>query len=176
MRPVFALVLFALPALAHRGAPERTLRLQIRGGAIEGLLSLRLPPGHAARRLLAVPPGLLPGDGGTLEERLGRRAAPDALRGLKAGMGEARPLRASEAKARRTPTGGIEAMLLVGVEGAPDGIFVLEAESGARVKAILAAPGHRLDLIEGLGRPGRSGLELRPRPGRRCRVRIGPPR
>ena len=52
-------------------------------------------------------------------------------------------------------------------------VLELSAGAGPRLRALLLAPGRKLELISGVGRAGEDGLALRPRPGRPCRVRIG---
>ena len=197
-----ALALLALApatARAHSAEATRSVRLQFGPGGVEGLLVYRLPPGPAARLLLGVPQGLLPGEhatrnaggkaaaqhtasGPTAEEILGARAAPEALRGLRAAVGPetalpaAAPPRLLEAKARRTRGGGVEALLLVRfADRAPSAgeVLFLEAESGLPLRATLsAAEGTRLSLRKGVGRATEGGVALRPRPGRACLVLV----
>jgi hypothetical protein len=185
-RLVAAVALFsAAPAArAHRGEATRSVRLQISTGGVEGLLVYRVPPGPSAQLLLGVPRGLVPGErpGESDEQALGARAAPEALRGLRAAVGPEGALPAStpprllEAKARRTASGGIEAFLFVRLAErapAPGELVLLEAESGLRLRATLsAAEGTRLARKKGVGRAAAGGLALRPRPGRPCAVLV----
>ena len=134
-------------------------------------MQFTLPAGRDAERLLAAPPGLALGD----------PVAAQALRGLHLSVGPdetaLRPaqLKLVEAKARRTRTGGIDAMLLVSIEQrlSIPSIVELSVTEGPRVRATLgAAAGVELSLLAGVGKPVQGGLALRPRAGKPCRVRI----
>ena len=174
----------AAPALAHRGEAQRELRLQIQGSTAEGLLRYTLPAGIAAKRLLAAPPGLVPGERAQdpLEQTLGKRAAAEALRGLRfsigADQGSLRPAAITliEAKGRQTATGGLEALLLVRLEAAilaPSVLEIATGGGGPRIRAALGAVAPlRTSLISGVGKARPGGLTLRPRPGMPCRVQI----
>jgi hypothetical protein len=182
-----AALALSLPLTAHRGEPVRTLRLQLGKQGFEGLISYSLPPGPAADKLFAVPRGLIPGErmDEPMEEVLGRRAAAEALRGLRAAIGSAegelRPaeLKLVEAKARQTQTRALQAMVLVQLNATlPAGDIVLELADGGAVplRVTLAAPiGYKLTLLKGVGLSGPEGLSLRPRPDRPCLVRIARP-
>ncbi len=169
-----ALAVVAAPgALAHRGQPVRHLRLQIEGGELRGLVAYALPPGPQTDRLLAVPRGL--------EDKLAERAAAEALLGVVVRTGSARgslqPLAAKllETKARRTQTGGLDAMALLSFGAAPgEGALIeIAASSEPPLRATLGLPeGVAAELLEGVGRSTREGLELRPRPKRPCLVRL----
>jgi hypothetical protein len=178
-----ALALLASPALAHSKETVRRLRLQIDGTKIEGLVALSVPPGKEAQLLLAVPPGLVAGEkpGQSPAEALGRRAAAEALRGVHTAVGADEmslrtvPLEVIEAKARRTPTGGVEAAVLVRlpVELPREAVLELAAGSGPPLRATLgAAESTLLTLLVGTGKQVPGGLALRPRPARPCRVKI----
>jgi hypothetical protein len=166
-------LLAASPASAHRGQPVRHLRLQIENGELRGLLAYALPPGPETDRLLAVPRGL--------EDKLAERAAAEALLGvvLRAGRDRAslQPLTVKlvETKARRTQTGGLDAMALLSFGAAPGAGALLELAAGNEppLRTTLALPaGTSAELLAGLGKPTGEGLELRPRPRRPCLLRL----
>ena len=178
-----SIALCAPAARAHRGEAKRDLRLQLEGTQLEGLLQYTLPPGREVQRLMAAPPGLIPGErpGASLEETLGARVAIEALRGLAISFGpdeahlQAAPIRLVEAKARKTQTGGLEALLLVRVEGAAitPGLIELSSTAKPRVRALLTAPKNgSLSLASGVGKASTEGLSLRPREGLPCRIRV----
>lgn len=132
-------------------------------------MQFTLPPGREAQRLLAAPPALALGD----------PIAAHALRGLQLSVGPdetaLRPARVRivEANARRTRTGGVDAMLLIAVDEPLPIPSLIELSSSERVRATLGAPaGFDLSLAAGVGRPVKGGLALRPRADRPCRVRI----
>ena len=177
---------FAFAAQAHRGEAKRDLRLQLNGTQLEGLLSYSLPPGRAAQRVLAVPPGLIPGErtDQPLEEVLGARVAAEALRGISVSYGSDAEhlahakLTLVEAKARKAQSGGLEALLLVRVEGQLPAPGLLELASTAlpRVRVLLTAVNAgSLALVSGVGKADAEGLALRPREGLACRIGIGRP-
>jgi hypothetical protein len=181
----FAIFALASPARAHKFDPVRSMRIQIQAGKIQALLSLAVPQGLLAQKLLAIPPGLVPGEKADepVEKTLGKRAALEALRGLHVQIGaEAGPLQSApfelmEAKARKNRSGGLESMALLRIQAdLPSGaaILVLQAESGPALRATLAAADYKLELLEGVGRASADELALRPRPGRPCRVRLAP--
>jgi hypothetical protein len=178
-----ALLAAPAPALAHSKETVRRLRLQVDGKKIEGVVMLSMPPGKEAQLLLAVPPGLVAGEKPEQSptEVLGRRVAAEALRGVHTALGADEmslrtvPLEVVEAKVRRTPTGGLEAVAIVrlSAELPREGILELAASSGPALRATLgAAEGTLLTLLVGTGRQVPGGLALRPRPARPCRVRI----
>lgn len=183
---VASIALCAQPAGAHRGEAQRDLRLQLKGTQLEGLLQYTLPPGREVQRITAAPPGLIPGEraGASLEETLGARVAVEALRGLAIAFGpdevhlQAAPIRLVEAKARKTQTGGLEALLLLRVEGAAlaPGFIELSSTAKPRVRALLTATkSGSLSLASGVGKASTEGLALRPREGLPCRIRLGAP-
>ena len=70
-----AVLVLAWPARAHKFDPVRSIRIQIRSGQIEALLSLAVPQGPLAQKLFAIPLGLVPGEQADepAEKALGRK-------------------------------------------------------------------------------------------------------
>ena len=164
---LLSILLSSLPALAHRGEPTRTLRLQLKDNRLEGLLLYRVPPGPEAQKLLALPRGA--------EKLLASRAAAQALLGVSLSIdGQALSLELGEAKVRLTQAGGLESLTLLKLSALPAGAAILEVAAGEpALRVTLGAAGNvKLELLSGVGTPARGGWSLRPRPGRSCRLRL----
>ena len=152
------MVAVATVAQAHAPLPSRTLRLQLEHGRLQGLLRLHLPA--AAARVYAAAPDL------------GVALVPAALAGLRIGEAQAS---VREARARRLPDGGVDAVILLDVGAAPSPLRIAVEAGPPLPIELLAASGVRLHLDDGPGSAIRGGLALRPRPGLPCVVSITSP-
>lgn len=149
----------ASAAFAHAPVPSRTLRLQLRQGRLEGLLTYHLPA--AAARIYAAAPDPAVA------------LAPAALAGLRIDAdGAALRLQVLEARAHALPGGALDEVLLLEVGAAAHTLRIaVEAEPPLPIE-LLAGTGARLQLASGPGAAVRGGLSLRPRPGLPCVVTI----
>jgi hypothetical protein len=144
-------------ARAHAPVATRSLRLQLRGGRLEGLLSFHLPAA-AARVYAAAPDPAL-------------ALVPQALAGLRLeSAGRDAALKVIEAHAHAAADGALDATLLLDA-GAVDSPLRLSVEAGPPLPIdLLAETDVRVHLDEGPGAAIRGGLSLRPRPGLACVV------
>lgn len=183
-----ALALVPFTLWAHPEVATRTLRLQLQGAVLQGLLQVELPPGP----LSAVPVGQALGErpGEDLETALGLRLASVGLQGLNlrvvqpvakdVGVPAQRALELLEARGRRTKSGGLQGRLLLrGPEVEPGRVLAISVESGLPLTIELyATTGELLELRSGLGKELAGGLSLSPRPGAPVLVyvsRVKPP-
>jgi hypothetical protein len=156
---VSPILLLAFSAAAHAPVPSRTLRLQLQGGQLEGLLTLHLPAAAARAYGAATDPAVA--------------LVPLALAGLRI-EADGKPLRpkVSDARARALPGGALDELILLEVGAARSALRIaVEAEPPLPID-LLAATGTRLTLTSGPGAPMHGGLSLRPRPGLPCEVTI----
>lgn len=159
MRALWLGALVSFAAAAHAPIPTRSLRLQLRGEQLQGLLTYHLPAAAALAWKAALDPA--------------PALAARALEGLRieADGAELHP-KVAEAHAQALADGGFDERVLLEVGQARKSLKVsVEAEPPLPIE-LLAGAGLRLQLTSGPGAPIPGGLSLRPRPGLPCSVEI----
>jgi len=159
MRAAWLGAVVSFAAAAHAPVPLRALRLQLRGGHLEGLLTFHLPA--AATQVYAAARDPSPA------------VAARALEGLRIEAdGSTLDPKAAEAHAQWLADGGLDERVLLDVGPARKTLTIaVEAEPPLPVE-LVAASGVRLQLASGPGAPIAGGLSLRRRPGLPCVVAI----